>query len=61
MNFNEAWDDLDGWFEYLRRFCGGLIVAFANTNSLKFYFSILKWKRDDHCTALTNLSLEVIF
>lgn len=38
INFNDAWDDLDGRFEYLRRFCGGLAVAFANTNSLESDF-----------------------
>lgn len=56
-----TFNDLNDRFDYLRRFCGGLTVAFANTRSLEFDFSILRCERYDHCTTSTNLSLEVIF
>jgi hypothetical protein len=61
VTFDAAWDDLKGQFSYLRAFVGGLATAFANTTSVESDFSILKWEKDSHRTALTNLSLEGVF
>ena len=59
--FNNAWDDLQGQFDHLRAFSGGLATAFANTTSVESDFSILKWEKSDNSHALTNLSLEGVF
>ena len=45
--FNDAWNNLPGWFLHLRDFCGGLGSAFANTTSVESDFNILKWEKDD--------------
>jgi hypothetical protein len=59
--FNDAWDYVLGRFEHLRSFCGELTTVLANTTSVEFDFSILKWEMDDNCIVLMHLSLEGIF
>jgi hypothetical protein len=59
--FNEAWDSLPDQFGALRRFCGGLATAFANTVAVESDFSILKWEMNENHTNLMHLSLEGIF
>ncbi len=59
--FNEAWDSLPDRFGALRRFCGGLATAFANTVAIESDFSILKWEMNENRTNLMHLSLEGIF
>ncbi|KAI9906723.1 hypothetical protein PsorP6_003832 [Peronosclerospora sorghi] len=43
-NFNDTWASIGNRFTFLRRFSGGLAVAFANTTS---DFSVLKWENDN--------------
>jgi hypothetical protein len=45
----------------LHAFVGGLVTMFANTTSVEFEFSILKWEMDENQTSLMHLSLEGIF
>jgi hypothetical protein len=59
--FNAGWSHLQGKFEHLQAFCGGLASAFANTTSVESDFSILKWEKDASRTGLMDLSLEGIF
>jgi hypothetical protein len=61
MMFNDAWGCALGQYEHLRSFCGGLVTVFANTTSVEFDFSILKWEMDANHIALMHLSLEGIF
>lgn len=59
-SFEMAWKIVDGWFEILRDFCGGIATMFANTASVESDFSILGWEMDDHRLSMTDLSLEGI-
>jgi hypothetical protein len=61
MTYNEACDSLPDRFGALRRFCGGLATAFANTVAVESDFSILKWEMNENRTNLMHLSLEGIF
>jgi len=57
-SFETAWEVVDGRFEILRDFCGGIAAVFANTASVESDFSILGWERDEYRLSLTDLSLE---
>ena len=57
-SFEMAWEVVDGWFEILRDFCGGIAAVFANTASVESDFSILGWERDEYRLSMTDLSLE---
>lgn len=59
-SFETAWEVVDGRFEILRDFCGGIATMFANTASVESDFSILGWEMDDHRLSMTDLSLEGI-
>ena len=41
-NLNYAWGSIGKRFMFPRNFSGGLAVAFANTASVEFVFSVLK-------------------
>ncbi|KAI9919795.1 hypothetical protein PsorP6_017383 [Peronosclerospora sorghi] len=60
-NFNDAWESIGNRFTFLRRFSGGLAVAFANTTSVESNFCVLKWENDNFRQSMTNLTLEGIF
>ncbi len=61
-SFNPRWDVLPASkFDSLCAFVGGLATMFANTTSIEFDFSILKWEMDKNRTFLMHLSLEGIF
>ncbi|KAI9915742.1 hypothetical protein PsorP6_007650 [Peronosclerospora sorghi] len=60
-NFNDVWASIGNRFTFLRRFSGGLAVAFANTTSVESDFSVLKWENDNFRQSMTNLTLEGIF
>ena len=51
---------MQGRFEILRDFCGGIATVFANTVSVESDFSILGWEKDQYRLSLTDLSLEGI-
>ena len=45
-SFDTAWEIVEGHFEILRDFCGGIATVFANTASVESDFSILGWEKD---------------
>ena len=51
---------MEGRFEILRDFCGGIATVFANTTSVESDFSILGWEKDKFRLSITDLSLEGI-
>ena len=57
-SFESAWDIVEGRFEILRDFNGGIATVFANTASVESDFSILGWEKDAYRLSITNLSLE---
>jgi hypothetical protein len=62
-SFNTAWEIvifMNGRFEILRDFCGGIATVFANTASVESDFSILGWEKDKFRLSMTDLSLEGI-
>ena len=59
-SFDTAWQVVQGRFEILRDFCGGIATVFANTASVESDFSILGWEKDQYRLSLTDLSLEDI-
>ena len=54
------WEVVNGQFEILRDFCGGIATMFTNTASVESDFSILGWKMDNHWSSLADLSMEDI-
>ncbi|KAH6600444.1 hypothetical protein BASA50_002301 [Batrachochytrium salamandrivorans] len=58
--FDAAWaaTALDGRFDYLARFIGGLTTPFPNTAPVESDFSILKFRKDAFKKSLTDFSLE---
>ena len=57
-SFDTAWKVVEGRFEILHDFCGGIASVFANTASVESDFSILGWERDEYRLSMTDLSLE---
>ena len=57
-SFDTAWAIVEGRFDILRDFCGGIATVFANTASLESDFSILGWEKDKFRLSITDLSLE---
>jgi hypothetical protein len=57
-SFDTAWEIVNGRFEILRDFCGGIAMVFANTASVESDFSILGWEKDKFRLSMTDLSLE---
>ena len=57
-SFEDAWGIVEGHFEILRDFCGGIATVFANTASVESDFSILGWEKDKFRLSMTDLSLE---
>ena len=51
---------MEGRFEILRDFCGGIATVFLNTASVEYGFSILGWEKDKYRLSITDLSLEGI-
>src|SRR5208282_5855909 len=59
-SFETAWAVVDGRFDILRDFNGGIAMVFANTASVESDFSILSWEKDAFRLSITDLSLEGI-
>ena len=57
-SFSTAWEIVEGRFEILRDFCGGIATVFANTALVESDFSILGWEKDKFRLSMTDLSLE---
>jgi hypothetical protein len=58
--FRAGWNIVQGRFDALRDFCGGIATVFANTASVESDFSILGWEKDEYRLSLTDLALEGI-
>ena len=58
QSFEKAWDMLQGRYDFLRDFCGGIATVFPNTASVESDFSILGYEKDAHRLSITDLSLE---
>jgi hypothetical protein len=58
QTFEEAWHTLEGRFDVLRDFCGGIATVFPNTASVESDFSILGYEKDAHRLSITDLALE---
>jgi hypothetical protein len=55
-SFNPGWDVLaTSRFDSLCAFVSGMATMFANTTSVEFNFSILKWEMDKNRTSLMHL------
>jgi len=59
-SFQQAWSIVEGQFDVIRNFCGGIATVFANTATVESDFSILGWEKDEYRMSLTDLSLEGI-
>jgi hypothetical protein len=60
MSFESGWKIVQGRFDVLRDFCGGIATVQANTATVESDFSILGWEKDEHRQSLSDLSLEGI-
>lgn len=58
--FEAGWSIVQGRFNDLRDFCGGIATVFPNTDSVKSDFSVQGWEKDGYRKSLTDLSLEGI-
>ena len=58
--FEAGWSIVQGRFNDLRDFCGGIATVFPNTASAESDFSVLGWEKDGYRESLTDLSLEGI-
>ena len=59
-SFETGWAIVEGRFDILRDFCGGIATVFANTASVESDFSIVGCEKDVYRLSLTDLSLEGI-
>jgi hypothetical protein len=58
--FRESWKLLEGRFEELVDFAGGLATIFPGTATVESDFSVIAWEEDIYRSALTDFSLEVL-
>jgi hypothetical protein len=58
--FEEGWQQLEGRYQVIQRFCGALATTFPNTASVESDFSVIGWERDEYRQSLTDFSLEGI-
>ena len=49
---------MEGRFNDLRDFCGGIATIFPNTASVESDFSLLGWDKDEYRKSISDLSLE---
>jgi hypothetical protein len=57
-SFTSGWKIVNGRFEVLRDFCGGIATVFPNTATVESDFSELGWEKDVYRKCITDLSLE---
>jgi hypothetical protein len=55
---NACWAPLSTAFPHLRHFARGLATVFLGSSSVESDFSILKFRKNDQCTSLADISLE---
>jgi hypothetical protein len=58
--FNEAWSALNGRFQDVMRFSGGLATVFPGTAAVESDFCVLKFEKNEYRTALLGITLEGI-
>lgn len=56
--FEQAWKKIKERFPSLHEFTGGLATVFPGTATVESDFSVLKWSKDEFCSALTDFALE---
>ena len=59
-SFEDGWNPLQGRFNTLKDFCGGLASVFPSTSTVESNFSVINYKKNIYRTAHTDLSLEGI-
>jgi hypothetical protein len=59
-DFGKTWRPLGNRFPYMLRFAVGLTSIMPGTATMEADFSTINYKKDDHRSALTSLSLEGI-
>ncbi len=59
-NFGKAWRPLGNRFPYMLRFVAGLASFMPGTTTVEADFLTINYKKDDHRSAFTSLSLEGI-
>src|SRR5438046_1062454 len=60
MSFEVGWGMVQGCYDILRDFCGGIATVQANTATVESDFSRLGWEKDEHRKCLSDLALEGI-
>ena len=60
VSFDAGWCIVRGIFESLKNFIGVIVSVFPGTDQVDREFSILKMKKDDFRSSLTDLSPEGI-
>ena len=60
MSFEVGWGMVEGRYDILRDFCGGIATVQANTATVESDFSRLGWEKDEHRKCLSDLALEGI-
>ena len=60
MSFEASWAIVQGRFDILRDFCGGIATVPANTATVESDFSVLGWEKDEYRKCLSDLALEGI-
>ena len=58
--FTNGWKLLVDRIPLLCQFAGGLASGFPRKTTVESDCSVIGWKKDEYCTALTNFSLEGI-
>jgi hypothetical protein len=56
--FDACWAPLSTALPHLRHFACGLATIFPGSSSVESDFSILKFRKNDHCSSLADISLE---
>src|SRR5947207_14481968 len=59
-SFELAWSIVEGQFDVIRNFCGGIVTVFANTATVESYFSILDWDNYEYKITIFDMYLEYI-
>jgi hypothetical protein len=60
MSSETGWAFVQGRFNILRDFCGGIATVPENTATVESGFSVLGWEKDEHRKCLSDLALEGI-
>lgn len=56
--FGKAWSGAGSRFEALQTFISGIATVMPTTSRVEGDFSLMNYRRDEHCAALTDYSLE---